>query len=398
MGYFTLTGYKLFYQDQPLQATHGPRLSETPEALAHELESKPGSKRHVKPGIATSPRPSPINGLSFGYGIATGSDVLALDQPGLDDYFAGLKELGVGWARWDIDWNNLQPDSSEVTKWSDLDRVVTTAQKFGIKSLAVLVGTPSWARPPECSQSEMCAPLDSNDFARFAGQVADRYKDKGLNHFEIWNEPNYKDFWLPAPSIDEYKDLLGPAYTAIKAVNPAAAVITGGLAAVGDEEGNIAPKSFVDGLYAKSAGSAFDAIAVHPYSYPALPSYETGWNGWQQLGPIHAAMTAAGDGAKKVWITEIGAPTGGSGEARTTADLGKFAYDSDFMTEAAQSEILADAIRLYESNGAWTGPLFWYSLRDKGGENTPENYFGLMRSDGSKKPAYATFQSALTSP
>ncbi len=396
LGYFSFTGYRLFYQEVPLTSTHGPRLAQTPEAVAGATELKLKQQKNTSPNPLPAPRPSPLNGLSYGYGIAAGGHLPQLDAAELEAFFIELKALGVGWVRWDLKWSAVQPEGASSFGWEYVDRIVTTSQKFGIRPLAVLSSTPEWARKADCAESDMCPPADPAEFARFAGRVAERYADKGLNHFEIWNEPNYKNFWLPQPDIDEYQRLLEATYSEVKAVNSSAAIIAGGLAAVGDEAGHIAPLTFVEGLYARGAQNSLDAVAVHPYSYPALPSYETWWNRWQQLKPIHDVMAAAGDEPKKVWITEIGAPTGGSGRAHTTAELNDYLYGEDFMTESAQSDILADAVALYQNYSAWSGPFFWYSLRDTGtSSSTPENFFGLLRHDGSKKPAYHTFQSIL---
>lgn len=44
------------------------------------------------------------------------------------------------------------------------------------------------------------------------------------------------------------------------------------------------------------------------------------------------------------------------------------------------------------------GPFFWYSLKDSGiNKDTPENFFGLLRNDWSKKPAYDVFRNAILS-
>ena len=42
----------------------------------------------------------------------------------------------------------------------------------------------------------------------------------------------------------------------------------------------------------------------------------------------------------------------------------------------------------------WLGPILWYSYQDAGTTpDTHENFFGLVRFDGSKKPAYSVFAS-----
>jgi hypothetical protein len=66
------------------------------------------------------------------------------------------------------------------------------------------------------------------------------------------------------------------------------------------------------------------------------------------------------------------------------------------VTEALQSVILADAITSYRSFGSWAGPMFFYSYKDLGTDpSTVENFFGVVRSDGSDKPAYATLKNLI---
>ena len=60
------------------------------------------------------------------------------------------------------------------------------------------------------------------------------------------------------------------------------------------------------------AGPSLDAVAVHPYSYPALPRDPStaSWNTYERLPLLHDVMADHGDGAKQIWLTEFGAPTG----------------------------------------------------------------------------------------
>lgn len=330
------------------------------------------------------------------YGIAAGGKPMYMDPAELDTHFAQIKDLGVGWVRWDIDWNNVQPNSKNEFLWEGVDRAVSTANKYQLQSVAILTSTPPWARQSGCPDSDACQPANPDDFAAFARAAADRYKGQGLSTFEVWNEPNSVDYWQPKPDLATYSALLQKSYTAIKGANPNATVIAGALAAMGDEDNNIAPITFVNQLYATLPSKPFDAISIHPYSYPALPSVVAWWNRWQQITPIHDAMVAHGDGAKKVWITEVGAPTGGPGTQHDTAQDVTYAYGSDFVSEALQDQIMASAVQLHNSYSAWAGPMFWYSFKDaSAARTTPENFFGLTRPDGSKKPAYSTYQRAI---
>ena len=151
-------------------------------------------------------------------------------------------------------------------------------------------------------------------------------------------------------------------------------------------------------LYASGANQYFDAVALHPYTYPALPSFKAVFNYWQEILTVRKLMIDNGDEAKKIWITEFGAPTGGPGHSYNTNQLNGFEFGVDFMTEGAQLEILTEASEFYHQYAEWTGPFFWYSLKDNSNEtDTSENFFGLLRSDGSKKPAYDVFRNIISS-
>lgn len=337
---------------------------------------------------------SDINDISFG--IAAGSGLTSLSENELEIYFKQLNELGIAWIRWDFDWSEIQPNNKSIYRWTSTDRVAEIALKKNIKSLGIITYTPRWARHSTCINSDKCKPADPTIFGNFAGRVATRYKSKGINHWEIWNEPNSINFFEPTPNVASYSTMLKSAYIAIKKSNPDAFVLSGGLAPTSNVENNISPESFINILYEKRANNYFDAIALHPYSFPAEPSYPASWNGWQQINLIRQIMTENGDNDKFIWFTEFGSPTNGPGVANDNLRLGNFVHEIDFVTENRQSAIANDAIKQSVNMKDWIGPFFWYSLIDSGtAKETPENFFGLLRSDGSKKPAWYIIESRI---
>lgn len=334
----------------------------------------------------------PVLDVSNSLGIAAGGGLVFMSQGDLDIYFRDLKDLGVEWVRWDVDWAVVQPYSFVDYEWQATDRVVATAERYGIKSLGIIAYSPQWAQKGICPNDKQCAPASPTMYARFASAVAERYKGK-IDYWEIWNEPNLTGFWYPKPSVETYVEMLKASYLAIKKVNPGAVVMTGGLSAADDDkEGNIAPITFIKSLYILGAKNYFDAIALHPYTYPVLANYDACWSSWQHMLSIRKIMEANGDAGKRIWATEYGAPTGGPGNKRQSNFL-EFTYGSDHMSEVSQEEMARVVFSLYRDNSSWMGPFFWYSLHDNGQENsTPENFFGLVRYDGSKKPAYLTIK------
>lgn len=343
------------------------------------------------------PTPTPIQlSVKAGeYGIAAGGGLTNISQNDLDQYFQNLQSLGIKWVRWDIDWGDTQWDSSTSYWWDAPDRVAATAKRFGINTLAVVGYSPKWGSSGSCKDYSKCPPTDPKVFGNFAGQAAKRYKDS-INYWEIWNEPNFADFIGPSSDVSKYAEIIRESYTQIKNANPQAVVITGGLAASGDEsDGSISPLTFINAMYALKANQYFDAIALHPYSYPVSPNYIASWNSWQQMTLIRQLMVNKGDSNKKIWVTEYGAPTGGSGSIRELDQL-TFTYGSDYMSETAQQQMVQQVTALYRQDLDWMGPFFWYSLRDEGtSKDTPENFFGLLRNDWSKKPAYDVFRNMI---
>ncbi len=374
------TGYQF------LTHKSGPKETSSTATVAN-MQSKP-------PSDSKRPNPAPVKANP--YGIAAGGGLTYVGDKELSVYFSKLKALGVGWARWDLDWGQIQHNDSVTYNWEVADRVVKAANNYGIKSLVIIDYTPQWARKPECAaQGEACPPSSNALFASFASKAAARYKDQGVHDWEIWNEPNYVQSWRPKPDIAAYASLLKDTYIEIKKVDPSANVVSGGLAAIGDEEGHIAPITFVRGLYDQGVGQYFDNVAVHPYSFPAQPALVADWNRWQQIAPIHDVMTQHGGVGKKIWLTEFGAPTGGSGVAHTSTE-GGFIYETDYMTEASQASILANALSLYSQYSPWVGPFFFYTLQDHTNtQSSPQDFFGLLRANDTKKPAYDTYQNFI---
>jgi hypothetical protein len=308
-------------------------------------------------------------GVSAGYSIFGDSDAaLARD---LDT----AKAAGVTWLRMDIDWSSIQGSGSGSFDWFNTDRVVNAARARGMEVDGIVDYTPGWA---STGGGIHPVPRDNNEFATFAGQAAARYAG-AISTWEVWNEPNLQTFWGDGASAAAYTALLKATYPKIKAAAPNTTVLSGGLAPATTGGGDIAPESFVAQIYAYGGRNFLDAVAVHPYSYPALPSDAStaSWNTAQKLTGIHNTMVNNGDGVKKVWLTEFGAPTG----------LG-----APSVSEQQQANIIAYGLSYFASLG-FTGPVFVYNIRDtRTGSTDPEQNFGLVRTDWSAKPAYTTVQ------
>lgn len=352
-------------------------------------------------GTSSTPNPNPNPASSQdakAYGIAAGSSLLQLNESDLNRQLDGIAASGATWVRVDFSWPSIQPINAQHYQWDLYDRIVSAAKTRNLKVLGILDYTPTWARPADCTWAIQCRPADPNQFATFAAAAAARYAPQGVHAWEIWNEPNI-GFWQPRSDPAQYTALLKATSTAIRQQDSNSYILLAGLAPSYSSATTKNPMDFLRGVYASGGQGFFDGIAMHPYTFPYEPtsSLPNPWKEMYSSDPsLHSIMAANGDGAKKIWITEFGAPTGGPGPV---AQLNNPQYQLNpyVVDEALQNAILEDAIEQY-SQADWAGPFFYYSYIDSGTDpSSNENFYGLLRSDGSFKPAYTTFQAAARS-
>lgn len=202
-----------------------------------------------------------------------------------------------------------------------------------------------------------------------------------IRHWEIWNE---EDLCVSGFCVriepEDYALLLIDSYDAIKAIDPGATVVLGGLSPKGFEHAD----NYLAELYATNAmqeyfsqnGSyPFDVVACHPYP-------ETFTDPNPALGDvlndrIKAVMNANGDADKKVWLTEMG-------------------WNSAFVSEREQADYLAESFQMMDTltdpanpqNGPYVERYFWFHYRDFG----TSDFWGLKTNDLSReKRAYASY-------
>lgn len=314
-------------------------------------------------------------------GVAAGSGLSSLSDADLARTLDATVDGGMRWIRFDFMWSAIEPRPGQLD-WSSTDRVVTAAQSRGLTILGIIDTTPPWARPSAAADQEFALPSDPAQFGAFAGLAAARYRDSVAN-WEVWNEPNIAKFSAPAPDVGRYAAMLSAASAAIRSAGPeGVTVVSAGLSPAVDGPDSIAPATFLTELYRRGDRSSWDAVGIHPYSYPYLPQDKStaAFNTFLMLPALYAIMQRSGDGAKKLWVTEYGAPTGGSTSQRVTE---KFQGDSIFA-----------AIMATRSQ-AHFGPFFVYSLRDTGTDTSDaEMNFGILRNDFTPKPAYRELQRA----
>ncbi|MBE1546931.1 hypothetical protein GGC64_000939 [Mycobacterium sp. OAS707] len=302
-------------------------------------------------------------------GIAD-SNLYNQSQADIDRTLDTLQAMGVQNVRIVIPWAGVQPLNLPFYNWANVDRMVNAASARNMGVLAVLNSTPAWA-----SNRYLSGHPDPNDFAEFAGLVADRYQGD-IAAYEVWNEPNAITFWNPVDPV-AYTELLKAGYTAIKAEDPNA-VVVGGVVASLFTAGNVTinPQDFIAAMYDAGAKGYFDAISFHPYHFSL--EFSEGNNhplsAEQQVEEMRQVMLEHGDGALKIWATEYGMPT----SALSTGEV---------VTEEQQAAFIEDFLHAWQNvDGA--GPAFIYTFRDSfSGDPDIQKNFGIFYTDWTPKLA-----------
>jgi hypothetical protein len=299
------------------------------------------------------------------------------------EQFQRLGAGGVESIRIPVGWGSVQPAKGGQFDWSSLDNQVEEAARAGIRVLPFLGGAPEWAVPskavPGAGGLKAPARLPVTGAARtgwaaFMTAAVARYGPTGsfwsehpgvpkrpIRNWQIWNEPNFK-YFIAKPNPTEYGTLVKISSTALKAADPGAQVILAGLfsrpkgsrTASGKHKSlNWYASDFVDRMYKTTPGlkTRFNGVALHPYTINARELPEV-------TEEFRNVLAANKDGAKGLWITELGWSSGKASSGN------KFAKGA-----AGQARELKSAFTLLRNKQVkWKlKGAYWFSVDDAPG-------------------------------
>ncbi|WGX95213.1 cellulase family glycosylhydrolase [Nocardioides sp. L-11A] len=345
-----------------------------PAAPSGEVAPQPASQ--PAPQSTGQPAPSPRTGAD----VDLGFQLSAHHSDRADQAIAVLDRLrraGARWVRVDVGWQTLQPQGpGPFDQWyvELLDEVFTGARERGLRVIVSLWLSPSWATD---GGSPYAPPDDVGDYADAIAAAARRW-GADVAAWEIWNEPNFPVFFEGADPAT-YTRLLCAAYPAVKRYDDAP-VVFGGL--MYNDDG------WLRRAYEAGARDCFDVLATHPYVGPSDAPPDTPAVGavWRltHTPAVRAVMEEWGDGAKQIWITELGWSSG--------PDSAGNPWDRS-VTPRQQAAYLGDAVRLVRARYPYVGPIIWYRDID-GPSDTYQDGFGLLHPDLRPKPALRALRDA----
>jgi beta-xylosidase len=294
---------------------------------------------------------------------------------------AALAEAGAKWVRINVVWHAVEPTQKGVYDSGALamyDNLMARLAENGMKAIFVTADTPYWASADPNKANGLWAqkykPSNFSDLADYYAFLANRYESTGPHAFEIWNEQNEHYFWPSGVNATNYVAMLQSCYAAIKAVDPQAIVLNGGLTDNGGAGVNGAI-NYMNAMYNAGAKNYFDAWSQH--TYPRTPQYEA------IISQVRNVMVARGDSAKKIWMTEWGWVT-----YTNTADASAVSYQR-------QAHYLTNMLTRMASY-PYVEVGVWYTSRSYN-ENEHEGSFGLALPDFTKKPSFFAFKDWVAS-
>jgi hypothetical protein len=239
----------------------------------------------------------------------TAEDVFAGDAGYRAGNLQAQSNLGIGLIRQTFDWSTIERAPGQYD-FSYHDEFVASAASHGITILPILFRAPDFHLGKRHAKYA-CAPKSNASLAAFAQALVKRYGPKGtlwaerpgirklpMRSWQIWNEPNLKQYWCGKPKAKQYVAMLRTVGKAIKKADRGAHVVTAGIPP-SVQSGAIRIGTFLEQMYRAGAAKHFDSLGINSY---AKDHKELG----RLLGSIRKVMNRRGDRRGSIWITELG--------------------------------------------------------------------------------------------
>ena len=352
--------------------------------------------------LATAPQPAGATPITIKKAIWG-----PIDRDGVDQ-FPIYADLGVGIYQHTVLWSDVAPKrpahprdpADPAYHWpSDVDTAISRAATHGMRVSLLLIGAPPWANGGH--HQWRYAPHKPSDWADFVEAAGKRWPQVHL--WMIWSEPTKAQNFQPLASDNAaplktrrqlrgprlYARMLDASYARLKRLSKANLVIGGNTYTVG----TVAPLYFVKALKLPNGRPPrMDLWGHNPFSLrtPNLsdPPIGSGFADFNDLDTLAAALdramrraTVPAEHHLRLFLSEYSLPTGHA----------NFEFNF-YVDENKQADWIARALRIARTyKRIYTfGYLGLYDdpLRPDGQQVER----GLIRRDGTHKPAYAAFK------
>lgn len=296
------------------------------------------------------------------------------------EWFPKVSAAGVTSCRMFVTWDEFEPTKG---KWNihAADKMLSAAKNNHLELNGMFLYSAPWAIPPGVKGAAF--PMGHlNDWAEYCGKVTTQYKDR-IHYWEIWNEGNgafkgqySKDKW---DTTADYATLSATAYEAIKKSDPNAQV---GLSIASLDIPYLDQVALLQAKMGKP--ESFDFFCIHPYEIAGGLNEADGEIPYLWMAKMLRdvmKVDAPNRPNPEIWITEIGRKIGNEKESK----------EADLVTEEVAAQTLVKTYTMAIAQGIQR--ISWFEAQDPHGEDPG---YGLLRIDGTKRPAYVAMKS-LTS-
>lgn len=296
---------------------------------------------------------------------------------------AEATSAGAAWTRVRFHWAEVQAGGPGSWTPGISEAQINGEVSAGRLVVGLLIGIPDWARDGKRLPTGLARAHDDpgNSWANYVRQAVTRYNGR-INHWIIWNEPDIGDPAAPGHTwdgtVEEFFQLQRTAYLVAKEANPNATIHLSAFTHFWDP-GYF--NHFLDVVLADPAAPAnnyyFDVATAHLYFQPNSI--------YDIIQAFYGAMAGHGI-SKPIWLVETNAPP-----------LDDPAWPVPnwtlSVTQNEQAAFIPQALASALAAGAQRIAI--YKLKDTPDDRAanPEP-FGLVRMDGSRRPAFTTYQVA----
>ena len=307
------------------------------------------------------------------------------------------------WVRVAVNWDQVEPTNTTPNNynWTQPDLALSGASDSCVTIIATHDMQPTWAATYSKGPVDR-VPL--SELQQYFGALVERYDGDGLNdapgspvvnYWELYNEP---DAWCECnpggwgEKPDEYAAMLKAVYPVIKAANPNAQVLFGGVLMDNYQEwGGEFVKTFFDDVLDAGGGDYFDIMNVHTYVGPFSRHYPN-LGIVEKAAEVRASMADYGFD-KPIVITETGWHSNDTIYDKCRDNETYPACNSDTHDYINTPEHQARYVPQIYARGIEAGytTIIWWMLWDTGGTYQYDN--GLVTRDNPpvQKPAFSAY-------
>jgi len=296
--------------------------------------------------------------------------------------------LGVGWTRIPFNWAEVQATGPDTWQPRISDEEIRSEIGAGRLPVGLLIGVPGWARDENLLPRGLWLPHDDpeNTWANYVREAVGRYQGR-IDHWIIWNEPDIGAEEIAHTwdgSVADFAQLQRIAYLAAKETQPDVQIHLGAFTYwadyyAGTEQymARLLDEIKRDPL-ASSHNYYFDIATAHLYFQP---------NQVYDLLTLFTGIMRDRGMDQPIWLVETNAPP--------KDDPAWLVPNWTLsVTQNEQAAYIPQAMASAMAAGAER--LAVYKLKDTVEDRSanPEP-FGLVRLDGSERPAFASYRIAI---